>query len=169
MSQNNKDRSEQRRSRQPQRPVYSEPRHAQRSPHINNLSMPLPYPESEAINLIVVQDGRMDGEMDVARGPEDSNYLTIGSSDIGSYGDNGTSCAFTDETNSSWLVVPHHHRTYSNESSGPVSEGPCHSDPSDSQPDHLYGAEFAVDTTADNEPIPEHNGHHFIQDLARPG
>lgn len=168
MSQTYGNNPEQRRVKQPlQSQAQTKPLRPQLSPHI---TMPPPYMETPIpVDTTIVQDDHSTDPMEFSWGAVGSDHLTAGTSDIGSYGDHGTGCALTDDTNSSWLVVPHHHRTYSNESSGPASEGFCHSEPSDSQLDHLSHTDFPTDLPLDNVPILEHNGHHFLQDLARPG
>lgn len=92
------------------------------------------------------------------------DYSSKGTSDIEGYGDNTTYCAITDDTNSSLLQVqPQHHRTYSNESSGPISDGPCHSEPSDFRPEHIYG------NVSDWDAIHQIGHSAFLPDLLNPG
>jgi hypothetical protein len=106
----------------------------------------------------------------------DVEMLAAGTSEKGTYHDSGTDCALTDDTNPSWLVVQHqhqhqqHHRTYSNETSGGVSEGPCLSTPSEEdKPEWQYGAALVVDREASSIPIAENNQQLFLPDLSGAG
>lgn len=104
----------------------------------------------------------------------DVEMLVAGTSENESYHDSGTDCALTDDTNPSWLVVQHqhqqHHRTYSNDTSGGVSEGPCLSTPSgEDKPEWKYGAALVVDREASSIPVAENNPQLFLPDLSGAG
>lgn len=87
----------------------------------------------------------------------------------------GTEYAITDDTNSSWLVVhqqqqhQQHCRTYSNATSGGVSDGPCLSVPIDGQPDWILGTGSAVDSELNYIPIAGNNHHVLLPDLVSSG